>query len=280
MDSKIKGAGGAANKPARGQSAPTLPQPARGQPATSAPLVAPIAPTAPAPPQEPSSFSASASTPPSPELEEIVAANTGLVRSVAQRLSLIYGEELEDLMQIGYIGLLKAAERFEPERGFRFSTYAVPLIAGEIRSQMRDGGRVKVSRELKSDAARVRRAENDFCLAHGRSPKLTELAAASGLTAERVLEALQAYEAMHDIQSDEVLAVQSGAIDEEELSVTRLDLAAALEKLPPRQRQVMVLRYYRDMTQQQVAEAVGISQVQVCRLEKRALAALAARLVR
>ena len=217
---------------------------------------------------------------PSRELEEIVAANTGLVRSVAQRLSLIYGEEFEDLVQIGYIGLLKAAERFEPERGFRFSTYAVPLIAGEIRSHIRDSGRIKISRELKSDAARVRRAENDFCAAHGRSPKLTELAAASGLTAERVLEALQAYEAMQDVQPDEVLKSACAADGGEEQSITRLDLAAALAKLPPRQRQVIVLRYYRDMTQQQAAEALGISQVQVCRLEKRALAAMAAGLVR
>lgn len=252
--------GGAQKKEARpAQPAPAAPRPAP----TAAPQPAPAAPR-PAP----------------TELEEIVAANTGLVRSVAQRLSLIYGEELEDLVQIGYIGLLKAAERFEPERGYRFSTYAVPLIAGEIRSHIRDSGRIKISRELKSDAARVRLAESDFCAAHGRSPKLTELAAASGLPAERVLEALQAYEAMQDVQPEEVLQSACATDGGEEQSITRLDLAATLAKLPPRQRQVIVLRYYRDMTQQQAAAALGISQVQVCRLEKRALAAMATSLVR
>lgn len=261
MEFKKTGTSGGAQKK---EAQPAQPAPAAPRPApTAAPQPAPAAPR-PAP----------------TELEEIVAANTGLVRSVAQRLSLIYGEEFEDLVQIGYIGLIKAAERFEPERGFRFSTYAVPLIAGEIRSHIRDNGRIKISRELKSDAARVRRAENDFCAAHGRSPKLTELAAASGLTAERVLEALQAYEAMQDVQPDEMLKSACAADGGEEQSITRLDLAAALAKLPPRQRQVIVLRYYRDMTQQQAAEALGISQVQVCRLEKRALAAMAAGLVR
>ena len=95
-------------------------------------------------------------------LEEIVAEHTGLVKSVALRLSYVYGEDPEDLIQIGYIVLTKAARRFEPERGLKFSTYAVPLIAGEIKSQLRDQGAIKVSRNLKSDAAAVRRAENQF----------------------------------------------------------------------------------------------------------------------
>ena len=94
------------------------------------------------------------------ELENIVAEHAGLVRSVALRLSHIYQAEAEDLMQIGYIGLMKAARRFEAGRGFAFSTYAVPMITGEIRSQMRDQGRIKVSRSLKADIAAVRRAES------------------------------------------------------------------------------------------------------------------------
>ena len=126
------------------------------------------------------------------QLEEIVAANTGLVKSVAMRLSFAYKEELEDLIQIGYIGLIKAAERFEPERGLKFSTYAVPLIAGEIKSQLRDQGKIKVSRSLKTDSSIVRKTENEFVLKHGRSPKITELAEKTGLSAERVVEALQA----------------------------------------------------------------------------------------
>ena len=92
------------------------------------------------------------------ELEQIVAEHTGLVKSVALRLSYIYGEEPEDMIQIGYIGLIKAARRFDPQRGLKFSTYAVPMIAGEIKSQMRDRGAIKVSRSIKSDAVVIRRA--------------------------------------------------------------------------------------------------------------------------
>ena len=121
-----------------------------------------------------------------PPLEEIVAANTGLVKSVALRLSFAYKEELDDLIQIGYIGLIKAAERFDPDKGNKFSTYAVPMIAGEIRSQLRDNGKIKVSRSLKRDSAAVRKAENDFSAKYGRSPKITELAEATGFSAESV----------------------------------------------------------------------------------------------
>ena len=121
-----------------------------------------------------------------PSLEEIVAANTGLVKSVALRLSFAYKEELDDLIQIGYIGLIKAAERFDPDKGNKFSTYAVPMIAGEIRSQLRDNGKIKVSRSLKRDSAAVRKAENDFSAKYGRSPKITELAEATGFSAESV----------------------------------------------------------------------------------------------
>lgn len=205
-------------------------------------------------------------------LEEIVAANTGLVKSVALRLSFIYKEELEDLVQIGYIGLLKAAERFEPERGNKFSTYAVPLIAGEIKSQLRDQGRIKVSRSLKSDGMAVRKAEEGFAAKNGRSPKLTELAAETGLSPERILEAMQAYDAMKNFEDYENTELWT---DDEEKNVVKMDLDAALESLAPREKQVILLRYYKDMTQQQVASVMGISQVQVCRIEKKTLKAMA-----
>ena len=206
------------------------------------------------------------------KLEQIVAENTGLVKSVALRLSHIYGEDAEDLIQIGYIGLIKAARRFEPERGLKFSTYAVPLITGEIKSQIRDHGAIKVSRSLKAEAAAVRRAENDFTAANGRSPRLSELAAAAGLTEDKVELALRAADAMTTIEEYEKIDISSS---DEDLNVTKIDIAAAISSLAPKERQVIVMRYYKDMTQTQVAKALGISQVQVCRIEKRALKCMA-----
>lgn len=211
------------------------------------------------------------------ELERIVADNTGLVRSVVARLSRIYGEDSEDLAQIGFIGLIKAARRFEPERGLKFSTYAVPLIAGEIRSQMRDRGNVKISRSLRADAAAVRRAGNDFEIRTGRSPRLSELAEITGFSEEKVRQAVQTAEVMSRTESyDRETAPEiADGSDTEEINVTRMDIASALNRLDTKERQVMVMRYYRDMTQVQTAKILGISQVQVCRIEKKALLAMA-----
>ncbi|MDY3240362.1 MAG: sigma-70 family RNA polymerase sigma factor [Anaerovoracaceae bacterium] len=214
------------------------------------------------------------------ELEAVVEKHGGLVKSVALRLARTYGEEPEDLIQIGYIGLLKAAQRFEAERGLQFSTYAVPMIAGEIRSQLRDQGSMKMSRSLKADAALVRRAESDFIKLHGLSPHLTQLAEMTGLSEERVLEACQASDALKNMQDVDGVAAETDPAmwtDREEENIARIDLASAVESLEPRARQVIVLRYYKDYTQQQVADMLGISQVQVCRIEKKTLRAMAPR---
>ena len=214
------------------------------------------------------------------ELEAVVEKHGALVKSVALRLARTYGEEPEDLIQIGYIGLLKAAQRFEAERGLQFSTYAVPMIAGEIRSQLRDQGSMKMSRSLKADAALVRRAESDFIKLHGLSPHLTQLAEMTGLSEERVLEACQASDALKNMQDVDGVAAETDPAmwtDREEENIARIDLASAVESLEPRARQVIVLRYYKDYTQQQVADMLGISQVQVCRIEKKTLRAMAPR---
>ena len=204
--------------------------------------------------------------------EKLIREHAGLVKSVALRLSYACDEELDDLIQIGYIGLLKAARRFEPERGLKFSTYAVPMIAGEIRSQLRDKGAVKVSRSLKSDAAAVRRAESDFIATKGVSPKLSDLSELTGLSRERVSEALMAADAMKNFEDYESADLWT---DNEDSNITRMDLKKSVSELKPRQRQVIILRYYRDLTQQQVADIMGLSQVQIHRIEKNTLKELA-----
>ena len=204
--------------------------------------------------------------------EELVREHTGLVKSVALRLSYACDEELDDLIQIGYIGLLKAARRFDPERGLKFSTYAVPMIAGEIRSQLRDKGAVKVSRSLKSDVALVRRAESSYIAQKGFSPKLSELSELTGLPRERVSEALTAADAMKNMEDYEKVDLWT---DSEDKNITRIDLINSMAGLQPRQRQVIILRYYRDLTQQQVADILGLSQVQIHRIEKNTLKELA-----
>lgn len=201
-------------------------------------------------------------------MEEMVETHTGLVKTVALKFSYIYNEELEDLIQIGFIGLMKAAQRFEPERGLAFSTYAVPMIAGEIKSQLRDQGIIKVSRSLKSDGAALRRAENDFIARTGRSPRLSELASETGLSSDRVSQALAAMDAVKNIEDFEKSGLWT---DDEDKTITKMDMTAALDSLPERDRQVILLRYFKDMTQQQVANILGISQVQVCRIEKKSL---------
>ena len=204
--------------------------------------------------------------------EKLIREHAGLVKSVALRLSYAFNEELDDLIQIGYIGLIKAARRFEPERGLKFSTYAVPMIAGEIRSQLRDKGAVKVSRSLKSDAAAVRRAESDFIATKGVSPKLSDLSELTGLSRERVSEALMAADAMKNFEDYESADLWT---DNEDSNITRMDLKKSVSELKPRQRQVIILRYYRDLTQQQVADIMGLSQVQIHRIEKNTLKELA-----
>ena len=212
------------------------------------------------------------------QLQAAAERHGGLVKSVALRLAHIYGEDVDDLMQIGYMGLMKAVQRFEPERGLQFSTYAVPVITGEIRSQLRDQGSLKMSRSLKSDMTAVRRAESDFIKIHGVSPHISQLAEITGLSADRIGEANQAADVLRNMtELSETEAETSPQLwdDGEDRTVDRMDLARVLNLLEPEQRKIIILRYYRDCTQQQTADALGISQVQVCRIEKKTLKLMA-----
>lgn len=202
------------------------------------------------------------------EMEQMVAKHQGLVRSVALRLSSVYGEELDDLMQIGYIGLIKAVKGFDETRGYKFSTYAVPLIAGEIKMYMRDHNRIKVSRSVKKDAAYVRKVQNEYQLEKGRTPRISEIAAMTDLDEERVRYVMQADDAMKHIEEYEKIDVMT---NDEEKNIMRMDLQKVIEQLDPMEKKVMMLRYYRDMTQTAAAKILNISQVQVYRIEQKAL---------
>lgn len=206
------------------------------------------------------------------DLEEMAKKHTGLVKSIASRLSYIYDEDLEDLIQIGYIGLIKAVKGFDPSKGFKFSTYAVPVITGEIRSQLRDQGNIKVSRRIKSDMALIKRAEEEYMASNDRAPKLSELSSMLGISEERIQEAIGANDATKSMGNIEDVTI---AVKEEDTNVWKIDLKESLNKLQEVEKKVMVLRYYKDMTQNQVAKALGMSQVQVSRIEKKTLKNLA-----
>ena len=204
--------------------------------------------------------------------EQVLEENNGLIWSVVRRY---YGRgvEPEDLYQLGCLGFLKAVRGFDPSYGTQFSTYAVPKIAGEIRRFLRDDGAVKVSRGLKERGTALRSAKSRLCGELGREPVLSELAQATGLTPEEIAAAETATEPVVSLQSETgdgltLEGVLSGGEMEEGL-VERLALRTAIERLPERERQVLLLRYYRGMTQAVAARVLGVSQVQVSRLERR-----------
>ena len=182
-------------------------------------------------------------------------------------------------MQLGSIGFLKAVAGFDLGFGTQFSTYAVPKIAGEIRRFLRDDGAVKVSRTLKERAVAIRQARDRLGKSLGREPVLSELAEALNLTAEEIAEAETAADPVASIQQpagDSGLTLETTLSDSpmEEQLVERLALRQALERLPEREAQVVALRYFHAMTQDRAAKIIGVSQVQVSRIEKKALAHL------
>lgn len=206
-------------------------------------------------------------------MEALLQENTPLVWSVAKRF---YGRgcEPEDLFQLGAIGLLKAIRAFDLQRPVELSTYAVPMIMGEIRRFLRDDGPVKVSRTLRERAAMLRQLQTRLESDTGQSPRLSDLCRESGLQPEEVLEALNA---PRDTDSlDAALPGQERTLGEilpaagDGRVVEGLALQEAISRLEPQLRQVILLRYMRDLTQQKIAVILGMTQVQVSRLEKKA----------
>ena len=210
--------------------------------------------------------------------EKLVAENSGLIWSVAKRF-MGRGAEPDDLYQLGCLGFLKAVEGFDTQYGTQFSTYAVPKIAGEIRRFLRDDGAVKVSRGLKEQALAIHSARNRLTGALGREPTIQEISRQTGLTPEEIALAEAATAATESIQretGDEGFSLENILTDteSEERMVEKIALRQAIEGLPERERLVVRLRYFHGLTQQRVAKVMSVSQVQVSRIEKKALAML------
>ncbi len=208
-------------------------------------------------------------------LEQIVRQNKGLVAMSARKFA--GGScEFEDLMQIGYMGLLKAVKRFDPTYGVMFSTYAVPMIIGEMRRHLRDDGKIKMSRQLKQDVRLLKAAEENFMHEKGRSPRIGELAEILQRTPEETAEILEAKNTLCGIVSldGEVFSETGGpsfASAGERDEAALIDLKNVIGRLGERERRIIVMRYFGDMTQKQTGDRLGISQVQVSRIEKKVL---------
>jgi RNA polymerase sigma-B factor len=215
--------------------------------------------------------------------EELVKLYYPLVESLARRFR-GYGEPLDDLVQVGSIGLLKAIDRFEPERGFRFSTYATPTIIGELKRHFRDRGwSVRVPRRLQENALRLRSVVSEMSQKLGRSPTVPEIAERSGLSEEDVLEAMETLNAYTGASLDAPIDEDEGtttldmlADDDASLEIVEgwADLGPHLQKLSVRERRILYLRFFRGLTQSQIAEELEISQMHVSRLLGRTLAEL------
>lgn len=210
--------------------------------------------------------------------ERLVTENTGLIWSIARRY-FGRGVEPDDLFQLGCVGFLKAVEGFDTAYGTQFSTYAVPKISGEIRRFLRDDGSVKVSRGLKERAMAIRSARQTLEQRFGREPTLSELSAETGFTPEDIAVAETAASPAESLQRESgedgfTLEQLLGDDSETERVLERVSLREAIDHLPERERQVISLRYFHDMTQDAAARVIGVSQVQVSRLERRAIATL------
>ncbi|MBP3539703.1 MAG: sigma-70 family RNA polymerase sigma factor [Oscillospiraceae bacterium] len=208
----------------------------------------------------------------------LIEENSGLIWSIAKRF-FGRGVDADDLYQLGCVGFLKAIDGFDESFGTRFSTYAVPKISGEIRRFLRDDGTVKVSRGIKEQAAQIKSARLALEQRIGREPNISELAAETGFSPEEIAFAEVATGPAESLQRETgedgfTLELVLGDYAAEEKMVEHVALRAAIEKLPDKERQVVALRYYHGMTQQNCAKVMRVSQVQISRLERRAVEAL------
>lgn len=203
--------------------------------------------------------------------EEFIERNVGLVRSMVPRF-LGRGIEYDDLFQAGCVGLVKAADNFDPDRGFKFSTYAVPVILGEMRRLFRDGGAVKVSRSLKELSMKAVRLSEQIAKESGCEPSVSELAERLGVTVERCAEALNASIQPLSLTGDEDSGETDVPVDSPEEGISdRLALRQVIKTLPDPDQRLLEYRYFGNQTQVETAKKLGITQVQVSRREKKLL---------
>ncbi len=215
--------------------------------------------------------------------DRLVMENVGLIWSIVRRFS-GRGYELEDLFQIGSIGLLKAIDKFDTNYAVKFSTYAVPMIQGEIKRFLRDDGMVKVSRTLKENGWKIKKAAEQLAFQLGRDATLEEIAATTELSVEDIIMAMEANEEVESIYRtvyqgdgneiyllDKIEAREDSSVGQTENLLNHMMLEQLLEELSVEEKKLIILRYYKEKTQTEVAKELGISQVQVSRLEKKIL---------
>jgi len=211
--------------------------------------------------------------------ERIIEENTGLIWSVVRKF-MKRGYEAEDLFQVGAIGLLKCIDKFDLSYEVKFSTYAVPMIVGEIKRFLRDDGMIKVSRPLKEIAVRARYMQEEMTSLNGEAPTLSQLAEGLGVEMEDLVMALDAcrdveslYATVNQQDGGTVYLIDKLDQDEghDEKMVDLIALREIIRRLKPKERRVVVMRYFQDKTQTEVAKEIGVSQVQVSRIEKKVL---------
>ncbi|TFB23918.1 RNA polymerase sporulation sigma factor SigF [Filobacillus milosensis] len=208
--------------------------------------------------------------------DELVKKNTRLVWSVVQRF-LNRGYEPDDLFQIGCIGLIKSIDKFDLSYDVKFSTYAVPMIIGEIQRFIRDDGSIKVSRSLKELNNKIRGKMDEFSKAHGRSPSIVEISEELEIPKEEIIMALEANQSPHSIHETvfenegDPITLMDQIAEKDSSWFDHIALKEAIRQLDSRERLIIYLRYFKDQTQSEVAKRLNISQVQVSRLEKNIL---------
>lgn len=209
--------------------------------------------------------------------KRMIEGNTRLVWSIVQRFS-SRGVELEDLFQIGCIGLMKSVDKFDLSYEVKFSTYAVPMIIGEIQRYLRDDGMVKVSRSIRELNFKIRHATEQYLKEHEQPPSIVQLAEMLDVTVEEVVMASDAlrdpaslHEQIFESEGDSVMLMDQMRDEKSTLPFDYVLVKEMLRKLPKREQAIIYLRYYVDLTQTEIAERLGISQVQVSRIEKRVL---------